>query len=73
MIRVGSDYTLRCIWRTGRRIHKYEIGPDKFQVVRVSSANSPLCLLVESAAPQVNSGTPYRIVRPDSTYEFFVR
>ena len=41
MIRVGSNYTLRCIWRTGGGIQKYEIGPDKFQVVGVSSANSP--------------------------------
>jgi len=33
---VGSDYTLRCIGRTGGgRIHIYEIGPDRYQVVGV--------------------------------------
>jgi len=67
MIRVGSDYTLRCIWQTGGWIHRDEIGPERFQVVGVSSANSPLCSLVENAAPQVNSGTHYRIVGPDSS------
>jgi len=71
---VGSDYTLRCIRRTsGGIIHWYEIGADKFQVVGVSSANGPLCSLVENAAPLVNSGAHYRIVGPDSTYQFFGR
>jgi len=50
-----------------------EIGPDKFQVVGVSSANSPLCSLVENAARLVNSCTHYRIVGLDSTYQFFRR
>jgi len=73
MIRVGSEYILRFIRLTGGGIHRYEIGPDKFQVVGVSSANSPLGSLVESAAPRVNSGTHYRIVRPDSTDQLFGR
>jgi len=38
MIRVGRKYTLRCIWRTGGGIHRYEMGPDKFIVVGVSIA-----------------------------------
>jgi len=66
-----SDYSLRCIRRTGGGIHRYEIGPEKFQVVGVSSADSPLCSLVENAAPQVTSGTHYQIVRQDSAYQFF--
>jgi len=70
MIRVGSEYTLRCIQRTGGGIQRYEIGPEKSQVVGVSSANSLFCSLVENAAPRVNSGTHYRIVGPDSTYQF---
>jgi len=70
MIRVGSNYTPRCLGWTGGGIHRYDIGPDKFQVVGVSSANSPLCFLVESTAPQVNSGTHYGIVGPESTYQF---
>ena len=73
MIRVGSDYTLRSIQWTGGGIHRYEIGPDKFQVVGVSSTNSPLSALVESAALRVNSGTHYRIVGRDSTYQSFTR
>jgi len=73
MIRVEGEYTLRCIQLTGCGIDRYEIGPDKFQVVGVSSANSPLCFLVENTAPQVNSVTYYVIVRPDSTYQFFGR
>ena len=73
MIRVGGDYTLRGIRRTGGGIHRYEIGPDKFQVVGVSGAKSPLCSLVEKAAPWVNSGTDYQIGRPDSTYKLFGR
>jgi len=68
MIRVGSDYTLRCKQPTGGGIHRYEIGSDNFQVVGVSSANSSLCCLVENTTPRVNIGTHYRIVRPDSTY-----
>ena len=63
---MGSEYTLRRIWRTAGGIHRYEIGADKFQVVGVSSAKSLLCCLVENAAPRVNSGTNYRIVGPDS-------
>ena len=51
----------------------YEIGPDKFQVVGVSSANNLLCSWVENAAPQVNSGTNYLIVGPDSTYQLVGR
>jgi len=35
MIRVGSEYILRCIRRTGGGIHRYEIGLDKFQVAGV--------------------------------------
>ena len=73
VMQVESDYTLRCIWRTGSGIHRYEVHPDMFQVVSVSNANSLLCSLVENTAPQVNSGTHYRIVGPDSTYQFFGR
>jgi len=39
-------------------------------VVGVSSANSPLCSFMENTAPRVNCGTHYRIVGPDSTYQF---
>jgi len=70
MIQVRRDYTLRCIRRTGGRIHRYEVSPNKFQVVSVSSANSLLCSLQEKAAPQVNSGTQYQIVGLDSTSQF---
>jgi len=50
MIRVWSEYILRYIRRTGGGIHRYEIGPDMFQVVGVASANSPLCSSIESEA-----------------------
>ena len=73
MVLVGSEYTLRCIRRTGGGIHRDEIGPDKFQAGRVSSADGRLCFLVENAAPRVNRGNHYQIVVRDSTYQFFVR
>jgi len=68
MIPVGKEYTPRCIRRTAGVIHRYEIGSDKFQVVDISSTNSPLCALVENGASLANGGTHYRIVGPDSTY-----
>ena len=68
---MGREYTLRCIWHTGGGIHRYAIGPDKFQVVGVSSFNSILYSLLANAAPRVNSGTQYQIVAPDSTYQLF--
>jgi len=63
MMRVASEYTLRGIRRTGGGIPRYAIGPDKFQVVGVSSANTPLCSLEENTAPRVNSDTLYQIGR----------
>ena len=60
-----SNFTLRCIRRTGSGIHRYEIGPEKFPVVGVSISNSELYSLVEKAAPRINSGTHYRILGPD--------
>jgi len=59
---------MRWIPRTGCGIQRYEIGPDNVEEVGVSSANTPLCSLVEHAASWVNSGTHYQIVRPDSIY-----
>jgi len=50
--RAGSDYLPRCIQRTGGGIPRYEIGPDKFPVVGVSSANRLLCSVVENASPR---------------------